>query len=396
MHNFSHLLIREFKLFWSNKLFVFAFLVMPLLLCLILGYVYRKGHLTELPIVVVDLDQSPSSARLIDMLDESANLHIVHVTYELVDLNHLMLHNEATAVVMIPYRFEANLISQKRPEINCYLNMFFTMTSSVVGGAVGQCTGAMNTSMLISSLEAKGVPSSLATKQFEAVKHNVFYQYNPAGNYLYFLWPGLIFSVLHQLLLLALALSFAREFEMGTFNKTGLLYYTRSPLLLIAAKFVPYLIMGLFHIGVYFILSDYFRIPRPAHPMVLFVSQVLLIAGASLLAMMYSILISMPLKASQMLMSIASPAFTISGFVWPQVPPFLEGFSKIIPLVPYLKVTRCVLIQRGDWPDVSGSLQHQTVLILVYLCITAGVLYVKIQKAVGLEKDDSGLVVTTK
>ncbi|WP_343561632.1 hypothetical protein [Sphingobacterium sp.] len=134
-----------------------------------------------------------------------------------------------------------------------------------------------------------GVPASLASQQYEAFRHNLFYQYNPAGNYLYFLWPGLIFSVLHQLILLALALSFSQEFAMGTFNKKGLLSYSRSPIILLIVKFFPYLIMSLFNVTVYFALSIFFGIPLPKHPEVLLISQLLLITGASFLAMTYSL-----------------------------------------------------------------------------------------------------------
>jgi len=390
MHGFDNirfLLVREFKLFWSNKVFVIAFLVMPLILSLILGYVYRKGHLVELPIVVVDLDKSPSSYKLIDMLEESNKLHVMDTRNELGDLNHILLSEEATAVVVIPYRFEANLLSQKQPEVNCYLNMFFTMTSSVVGGAIAQCIGTMNAGILMALLENNGVPKSVAAQQYESVKHNVFFQFNPAGNYQYFLWPGLIFSILHQLFLLALALSFSREYAMGTFNAQGLLGYSKSALLLMFVKFFPYLLMGLFNIAIYFGLSSYFRIPLPAHPLVLLVSQLLLITGASLLAMLYSLLFTIPLKASQMLMSIASPAFTISGFVWPQVPTVLVEFSKIIPLVPYLQVTRSVLIQGGNWQDVSVPMQHQLILLGIYFIITWFVLRKKINKTMGVAKD---------
>lgn len=395
MRNFKLLLIREFKLFWSNKVFVVAFLGMPFLLCMILGLVYRKGQLTELPIAVVDQDQSPSSARLIDMLEESHKLRIVSTRYELGNLKHLLLQDKATAVVVIPYRFEANLLAQRRPEVNCYLNMFFTLTASNVGAAIAQCTGTMNVGILLSTLEKKGVPPSLAAQEYEAIKHNVFYQFNPAGNYLYFLWPGLIFSVLHQLFLLALAVSFSREFEMGTFNQQGLLGYSRSPLLLMAAKLLPYLLMGLFNIGVYFLLGYYFNVPLPAHPLVLLVSQLLLILGASLLAMLYSLLFTSQLKASQMLMSLASPAFTISGFVWPQVPALLVALSKIIPLVPYLRVSRVALVQRGDWQDVAGALQHQTILIVVYFCIAFLLLYKKIKKATGPEHTNLTTAIAT-
>jgi len=366
MQHLIYLIKREFDYFWSNKVFVFAFLCLPLLLALVLGFVYKKGRINDQPIILVDLDGSPWSGRLSDMLEDSPVLKVVVVKHEMVDLHQHLLDYRAVAVVVIPHRFEANLLHQLRPEVNCYLNMANTLTSGAVGGAVSQCIATLNGGIL---------------KQ-ETIRHNVFYQYNSSGNYLYFLWPGLIFSVLQQLLLLALAVSFSREVEQQYFNLEGLLKYSQSAFMLILVKIIPYVLLSFITMGVYFLLSGYFRIPLPRYPGLFLLSQLLMVLGTCFLGVFYSIIYPMSLKASQLLMSIASPAFTISGFTWPadQMPAFLEMFAQIIPLTPFLKALRMILFQEASWQDIAPQFMHQLILILVFWGAGIVLLHVKINK----------------
>lgn len=341
MKNFTTLVKREFAIFYSNKIFLVAFLALPLVLSLVNGFVYRKARVTDQPIVIVDKDNTPSSARLRQVLEDNVILNVVAVSYETSDLHQVLLDNRAIAVVVIPDRFEADLLQQRKPEVNCYLNMANTITSGAVSGAVSTCTAAINAEIITVLLQKKGIPSDTATK-YMAFKPNTFFEYNTAGNYLYFLWPGLIFATLHQLLLLALAVSFSGEMEAGTFNTSGLLAYSTSPFVLILAKIVPYILLSFFTLGLYFLLSLFFRVPLPEHVGLLFVSQFLMILGACFLSVLYSLIYPVPLKASQLLMSIATPAFTLSGFTWPaaQAPVVLSSFGKIVPLTPYLKILR--------------------------------------------------------
>lgn len=381
MRSFRILLVREFKIFYGNKVFVVAFLLMPLVLAFVLGNVYRKGKVTALPVVVIDNDQTPSSIRFCDMLEDHPTLQVIHAATELPNAQELLFKNRAVAVIVIPTRFEEGLLRQRVPEVNCYLNMSNTITAGAVGTAVSVCAGTMNAGILISSYQKKGIPGSIAVKQYESFKHNVFYEYNRSGNYLYFLWPGLIFSIIQQLLLLALAVSISGEMERGAFNRQGILGYSRSPLILIIVKIFPYTLMGMLNIGVYFLLSRYFLIPVAAHPWTLIVSQLLLVIGSALLGLLYSIVFPMSLKASQLLMSIASPAFTISGFTWPQVPGVLTAIADAIPLTPYLQLMRKVLFQQAGWRDVLPLLNHQAILIGVFLLLSMLLLHFKIRKA---------------
>jgi len=382
MKNLLFLIQREFGLFWANKVFVAAFLVMPLVLSFVLGMVYIDGKVSQLPIVIVDKDDTPTSARFCDMLADNYSLNVVQTTYETVNLHQELLNTRAVAIVVVPYRFEAGILTGKDPEINCYLNMANTLTAGAAGGAITTCAGTFNAGILMNTLQKKGVPPGLASQQYEAFRHNVFLQYNRTGNYLSFLWPGLIFSILHQLLLLAMAVSFSQEFVSGNFSKQGLLAKSSSPVVLIFVKIFPYLIMSLFTLTSYYLLSAYFRIPPPQHPFVLFISQLLFLLSTYLLGCFYSIANPIPVKATQLLMSIASPAFTLSGFSWPanQEPALLRAISEIIPLTPFLKILRMTLVQGASLQDVLPYINHELLLTGVYFLLSFLLLKVKITK----------------
>ncbi|WP_103327800.1 hypothetical protein [Bacteroidetes bacterium endosymbiont of Geopemphigus sp.] len=70
---------------------------------------------------------------------------------------------------------------------------------------------------LIETLRKQGVPGKIAFIQYEIFQLTFIKKYNRSANYIYFLWPGFIFTILQQVL--SLVLSFASEFEMKTFAK---------------------------------------------------------------------------------------------------------------------------------------------------------------------------------
>jgi ABC-2 type transport system permease protein len=79
MQNFWTLLKREFKLFWQNK--VLRLHQTPLLYGILLGYVYGKGKVTDLPIIVVDEDRSEMSSKAMQMFDDNEVLDITSLLY---------------------------------------------------------------------------------------------------------------------------------------------------------------------------------------------------------------------------------------------------------------------------------------------------------------------------
>ena len=242
MQDFFSLLKREFKLFWSNKVLRLLFIGAPILYGVLLGYVYGKGKVTDLPIIIVDQDRSEMSSKAIQMFEDNEVLHIASILYDQNNLSQIAIEKEATCVVIIPKGFEKMTLTKKYPEITTIVNTSNVLTANYASTAIQVCLGTLKAGVQIETLRKQGVPENLLMSQYEPFKTTFIKKYNRSTNYMYFLWPGVLATVLQQVLLLGLALSFASEFENGTFK--DLVKRCPSTLKLLMVKIVPYLIMS--------------------------------------------------------------------------------------------------------------------------------------------------------
>jgi ABC-2 type transport system permease protein len=92
-----------------------------------------------------------------------------------------------------------------------------TLTSNTAMMAVNVCASTLKAGIQIQTQMKRGVPAKIAAQQYEPFKTTFVKQNIRSGNYLYFMLPGVLITVLQQVMLLGLALSFSSEFEGNTF-----------------------------------------------------------------------------------------------------------------------------------------------------------------------------------
>jgi ABC-2 type transport system permease protein len=68
--------------------------------------------------LVVDRDNTPLSNQLTDMLDDNSSIKVIKYIQEPQSLKDEVIKNEAAAVVMIPAKFEADML-QKNIRAEC-------------------------------------------------------------------------------------------------------------------------------------------------------------------------------------------------------------------------------------------------------------------------------------
>src|SRR5690606_36028434 len=129
MKNFFALLKREFRLFWSNSVLRLLFFGAPILYGILLGYVYQKGKVTDLPILVIDKDQSTTSSQLRIIIEVNEVLHIYKVLPNEQNIDELMVAKDITAVVIIPEHFDSQLLNKENPGITTVLNSVYILTA---------------------------------------------------------------------------------------------------------------------------------------------------------------------------------------------------------------------------------------------------------------------------
>lgn len=367
MRNYIYLVKREFRLFWGNSVLRLLFIGAPVLYGIMFGFVYEKGKVTDLNIIVVDQDNTALSNQLIDMLHDTEVLNVIAVKSESSDLKRDMIRLESEAVVVIPDRFEADILQNRSPEINVNINLSNILTANYATRAIQTVLGTLNAGIEMEALKKRGTPEGAAFEKYDMFKTNFVRLYNTSSNYMSFLWPGMLATIVQQVLLLALALSFAQEYENNTF-KTELLAKTHSPALAILVKCTPYWLMTIGIWLFFLLLESYFKIPLAPNA----IGDNLLLAGlfvaaSSFLGVLVSIWIPNQLKATELLMVIATPSFVFSGFTWPlsQMPVWIRYIADVIPLTHFLKGYRVLLAQEGTLADIQGAMLGLLILSLV-------------------------------
>ncbi len=130
MKQLRYLLKREFKLFFTNKTLISVFFVAPIFYALLIGFTYQKGKVENIPVIVINHDNSAMSNQIVEMLQDNKTINVLNYIDEPSNLKDEVIKTEASAVVIIPERFEAMMLQKKYPEINVYVNTSNVLTAN--------------------------------------------------------------------------------------------------------------------------------------------------------------------------------------------------------------------------------------------------------------------------
>ena len=380
MKVFFSLLGREFKLFWSNKVLVLLFLGAPVLYGVLIGSVYKKGVVDNLPILVVDQDRSELSRKAMTMIEDNNSVYIAETLYDTNRMHERATEIDATCVVVIPKDFEKDILLKRYPEIIGYINTSNLLTANITSTALQLSLGTLRAGIEIEALQKQGVAENIAMTQFEPFKMSFIRMNNRSTNYLYFLWPGVLATVFQQVLLLGLALSFTQEYENGTFGE--LIDKTSNTLKLLAVKVLPYMIMSIGIWALYIGFATWFRVPIHHNLIPLTLIAGLFVFAVAAIGILVSIVLPTQLKATEVLMVIATPSFMISGFTWPldQMPVWVQAFANSIPLTHFLKAFRTLMVEAGDVKQTLPAIKSIAIIAVIASIAAIIALWIKIRK----------------
>lgn len=375
------LILREFKLFWGNKILRLLFIGAPILYGVLIGSVYQKGKITSLPILIVDEDNSPLSAKFIGMLEENETVEVAKVIPSMFGVQDEAIDLEATTIVNIPQNFAADIQQTKLPEVTLFVDASNTLTSNTALMAVNVVAATLKAGIQIESQMKKGVPRHIATQNYEPFKTTIIRQSIRSGNYLYFMMPGVLLTVFQQVLLLGLALSFASEYENGTFKE--LAKEMPNPFGMIFVKIAPYMIMSIGIVMMYWGFAKYYHMMLEGALIPFAWSTFIFVLAVCGIGILVSIAIPNQLKATEVLMVVATPSFILSGFTWPlsQMPHWVQLIADLIPLTHYLKTFRLLYLNHAGIEHIYPSLIAMGIIAVVSLSLSVILLHFKIKKA---------------
>lgn len=351
----------------------------PILYGVITINMYKAGKVTRMEIVVIDEDNTATSGKIIDALGDNESLSIAKVQFSAGDIAKEMPSKEYVAVISLPQGFEADIMQKRYPEVMVDINTANLVTANFSTRAIQTVLGTINAGIEIEALKKNGVPAFAAAQRFEPFKVNYNRFYNPAGNYMDLMIPGILGTVMQQVIMLGLALVFARDFEDGYFGKlaatSGSAWYH------IVLKILPFVIMTAFMwlvVSMFYVIFD-IDIPVFSAEVTLLVAIFSL--ACILLGMLFSVAVPNQLKATELLMVIATPSFLLSGYTWPlqSMPGWIRTIAEALPLTQFLAGFRKLAVYGGDISDVYPQLKALAITCLICLAAMAIILQLKIR-----------------
>lgn len=233
---------REIKRFYKRPLIWTVSFILPFFLCILICLIFSKGSPTNLPVAVLDEDNSEISRLFVRNLN---TLPSCNVAYRITDLNEgkkLITEGKVYAIFAIPKEFQKDLYRLKQPKLVFYYNN----QRILIGGIISKDVNLMVQTMLV-GIDAKmrskrGLPMTEAIKQANLIKVYEHIRSNPYFNYQYFLSLIAFGHILQIHIVLTSLWALGTEFKLGT-AKDWLKTADESIIIAFLGKETPYFII---------------------------------------------------------------------------------------------------------------------------------------------------------
>ena len=346
--------LRELNILRKNRIYGFCMIVFPVLLVIFFTTMLDDGIPQDLPIGVVDQDNSATSRGLVRNLDAMQNSRVVYRFANVTEARNAMQEGKVYAYLYIPEGTAAKLMAGRQPKISYY----YTMTCMTAGSMASKDlkTIGMLGSMAVgkATLSAKGATDGQIKAALQPVTIDAHMIANPEGSYNYSLTTVFVPGIL--MLFMALLSSYSLGMEM--IFDTGKEWLARADGNIVVAIIGKYIVHALVFLLVIFAflyyIFDVLHFPRLGDTWSI-VRLTLLQVAASLgfgiftFGIMPSLRMSMSISSlwSVLGLSMCGSAFPILG-----MDPPLQSMSWLFPLRHYWMIYQATVLNGFPVIDV--------------------------------------------
>ena len=329
--------IREFHILRKNHIYAFCMVVFPLLTALFFTSLLSDGVPLDLPIGVVDLDNSSTSRSLVRRLDAFQNSRVVARYPSVTAARTAIQENEIYAFLYIPEGMAENLLAGRQPKISYY----YTMTSIVAGSMVMKDLKTISTlgsaAVGQATMRAKGYTPEQIQTALQPVRIDSHQIGNPEGSYNVYLSTALVPGIMILFMMLISAYSLGMELKLGT-GKEWLAKADGNIVVAILGKFLIHLIVFLAVVLLFqFYIYGVLGFPRLGSVWDILLLCLLQVAGSIgfgifAFGLLPSLRMSMSVCSlwAVLSLSVAGSAFPVMGMDAP-----LQALSWLFPLRHY-------------------------------------------------------------
>ena len=328
---------REMKILRVNHMYLICMLGFPLLALVFFTSLMDEGLPEDMPVGVVDLDNTSTSRGLIRRLDAFQSSRVVAHYPSVNEARRAIQENQIYAFLYIPKGTTDDLLSSRRPKISYYYNMAYVMAGSLLMKDLKTISNLGSAAVGQATMRAKGYTQEQIMAFLQPIRIDLHQIANPWTNYNAYLSTVLVPGVMMLFMFLISAYSLGMELKFDR-GKEWLANADNNIVVAILGKYLPQAIIFLVLITLYeMYIYGVIRFPHEGgfgDMFLLAVLEVFSAIGFGIFAfgLMPSLRMSMSICSlwAVLSFSLAGSAFPVMGMDAP-----IQSLSWLFPLRHY-------------------------------------------------------------
>lgn len=336
MKRITEIIQRELKIWKKRPVYVLAPLGAMLFCSLFFLTFFGQGTPAELPIAVVDMDDTSLTRNFIRQLDATELGRTVRYdNYS--RAREALQKGEVTAICVLPENMYSDVLAGRQPVASFYINTMYyvggMMTYKNLMTMFNLSIGAVQRE----TMRAMGVAEDAIMASIQPIVIDVHQIGNPTTDYTAYLANILLPGLLELLVIMTVAYALSTELKYGTSARL-LETSGNSMTTVLVGKLLPFTVLFTV-LGCLLVLLLYgpMHFPLAGSIWAMMLNIVLMVLASEAFAICIVALLPVCRLAVCISAFLGILAFSLSGFTVPleQMPGFFRGMATLFPLRPY-------------------------------------------------------------
>lgn len=286
LRNLFNVIVREFRLIFNHKIYLVCMVFMPCLLALFFTTLMKDGVPMDMPVGVVDNDNTSMTRKLTRMLDSFQSSKVVAYYPSPDDARHAMQRGEIYGFMYFPEHLTADLLAQRQPKMSFYYSSTSLSAGSLIFKDMKTMTTLASAAVAQATMNAKGISVQMQKAILQPIALDAHNIGNPYVNYNVYLSTPFVPGCFLLFILLITPYSFGTELKFGS-SKELMEKAGDNPFVAVLGKVfahtIVYLVVMFMIMGY---MYGYLGFPAPGGYMRLALLAVLAVLGTQGIAMM--------------------------------------------------------------------------------------------------------------
>ncbi|MFN7987313.1 MAG: ABC transporter permease [Thermoanaerobaculia bacterium] len=357
---------REAERLVSSRYALVLLVVLPIAGFSLVAAIFWNRLPSDLPVAVVDADRSLLSRRLVRMVDATKSMRAAGPYATPSEAWGEVLSGRAYAVLTIPEHLERDVKRGSAPKVVLQYDALRMIPASILKRDVKAVVGTLSAGVEIQARRALGETPDVAAARYEPVRSMRGALFNPGLDYLAFLVPALVPTLLSVFVLVGAVHALGVELRDGTAG--AWLEAGGSPARAVLGTLLPqalhFTALGLAATAVEFRLLG---VPlRGSAPLVALATLLLVLAYQAVALLIVAVSANLRL-ASSAAAFYGGPAFAFTGITFPTfgMPLAAKAWGALLPLTHYLSLLLSQALRGAPPSTAAGPLAALAAFVLL-------------------------------